>query len=131
MEGGSLKRRGETSDYSKHIELLPCLYIEDWVFKYFIMHQGVQRVKFQDNYRGFPQHFLWWHVFMGKKTQGKVRNRRPDVFKKNGGETYLGWNCNLECSKLLSWTPSNSSWFFLSLCISIYNFNKGFPFHWN
>ena len=66
----------------------------------------------------------------GQKERG---GRDPRFSKKIGEETYLGENCDLEFSKLPSWTLSNSSWFFLSLsvCIRIYNFNKAFPFHWS
>ena len=35
------------------------------------------------------------------------------------GETYLGANCHLKFSELLSWTLSNSSWFFLCVCAKV------------
>ena len=46
-------------------------YIEDWVSQYFIMHQGVRGVKFQDNVWAFTLQNLWKFVFMCKKCKKK------------------------------------------------------------
>ena len=46
-------------------------YIEDWVSQYFITHQGVRGVKFQDNVWAFTLQNLWKFVFMCKKCKKK------------------------------------------------------------